>query len=101
VTLEIEGLATRKMTITNFSCINVTDGYTAEVITQSLEVTVRATEKILDEIASNNLYAVDLTEYGNTTGIINPPVRVRIDGYNTAGVVGDYKVYVTIEEKKD
>ena len=100
VTLEIEGLATQKMTITNFSCINVADGYTAEVITQSLEVTVRASEEVLEEIADNNLRAVaDLTEYGNTTGIINPPVKIYPDGYSTAGIVGDYTIYVSIEEE--
>ena len=97
VTIEVLGLETKKFTVTNFSSINVTEGYTADVITQSLEVTIRGKASVLDDIAANNIRAVaDLTGYGNTTGIVYSPAEIYVDGFN-AGAVGAYRIYVSIE----
>jgi YbbR domain-containing protein len=98
VNIEVRGLETKKFTVTNFSCINTTDGYTAEVITQSLEVTIRAEADVLDQVAANNIRAVaDLNGYGDTTGIVYPPAKIYVDGFSNAGAVGPYRVYVSIE----
>ncbi|MDO4750410.1 MAG: CdaR family protein [Eubacteriales bacterium] len=96
VTVTIKGLVTRKMTLTQFDCINVADGYTADVITESLTVNVRAPESIINSISAENLYAVvDMQEVSASAGTFNPVARIRIDGYPTAGAVGEYKVFVT------
>jgi YbbR domain-containing protein len=97
VTVEIKGLATKKMTVTNFDCTNVTDGYNAEVITESLLVTVRAKQEVLDQIEPENLHAVaDLTDIGQTVGVFNPTVKIYVDGYPSAGVVGENKIYIKL-----
>jgi hypothetical protein len=102
VNVEIRGLATKQMTVTNIEVKNVTEGYVAEVITQSLEVTVRSTQAMLDLIAPNNLRAVvDLKDIGNTVGRFTMPAKVYVDGYGEteAGVVGEYNVVVFIERR--
>ena len=97
VTVELIGLATKKMTVTNFQCTNVTEGYTAEVITESLLITVRASQELLDRIEPENLRAVaDLTDIGQTFGVFNPKVEIIVDGYPSAGAVGENKIYIKL-----
>jgi len=96
VTVEIKGLTTRKFTVTQFECVNIADGYTAEVITESLGVTIRAPEDVIHEIHTDNIVAVaDLQEHGASAGVLNPSVRIRIDGFPKAGAIGEYKIYVS------
>ncbi len=102
VKVEIRGLATKKMNVTNIEVKNVTEGYKAEIITQSIEVTVRSTQAMLDLVAPNNLRAVvDLKDIGNTIGRFTMPAKIYVDGFseNEAGVVGDYNVVVLIERR--
>lgn len=97
VSVQIKGLATKKMEVTHFACENVTSGYTAKVITESMEVTVRARPEILDRIKPENLRAVaDLTDIGETVGVFSSAVKVHIDGFPGAGVVGEYKITVSL-----
>jgi YbbR domain-containing protein len=97
VKIEIVGLETKKMAVTNISLINVPSGYSAELLTQSLEATIRASSDVLSKIKSNNLRAVaDLSQIVST-GDVSVPVKIYIDGYSDAGAVGDYKVTVNIK----
>lgn len=101
VTVSISGLSTRGYAISqdNISCNNVPEGYSAEIITQSLNnVIIRAPESVLNEIDSRNLRAVaDLSDLTvNSSGVYNPSVRIYIDGFPEAGYVGEYKIYVTL-----
>ena len=80
------------------------EGYTAEIINQALAVTVRAPESVLPEISASNLRAVaDLTGVADTnaSGYISPTVRIYIDGFPTAGVVGRYSIIVTLTPETD
>ena len=101
VTIQIIGLATQSFNIDheNIACINVPDGYSAEIINQALSVTVRAPEEDLALLSASNLRAVaDLAgiEEANASGYISPSVRIYIDGFPTAGVVGRYSIIVTL-----
>jgi len=97
LSLEIKGLETKKMTVTNFSSINVTNGYEAAIETEELEITIRGKASVLKEIAANNIRAVaDLSEFGDTIGIVSAPVKIYIDGTTEAGAVGSYTIYVEI-----
>ena len=103
VTVTIIGLATRNYNIDheNITCINVPDGYTAEIINQALSVTVRAPEEDLDRLNASNLRAVaDLAGISetNASGYISPSVRIYIDGFPTAGIVGRYSIIVTLTQ---
>lgn len=97
VTVEIVGLKTKKLSIENLSCINVPEGFTAEILTESLEVTIRAAENILSEITSDNLRAVaDLTDTAST-GDVSVAVKVYVDGFPEAGAIGENKITVNIK----
>ncbi len=101
VTVSIIGLVSQNYNIShdNISCINVPEGYNAEIINQALSVTIRAPEEDLARITASHIRAVaDLSEVSesNATGFISPAVRIFIDGFPTAGVVGRYSIIVTL-----
>lgn len=97
LTLEINGLQKKRFTVTNFSCINLTEGYEAEVMVDDLAVNIRGPEDVLRNISDVNVRAVaDLSAFGSATGIVSAPVRIEIDGTTQAGAVGDYEIYVNI-----
>ncbi len=97
VKVEIVGLKTKKLTVRNMSYINLPEGYTAEILTESHEVIIRAPEDVLDEITSANLRAVaDLSGYASK-GDVSVPVKIYVGGYSDAGAVGDYQVTVHIK----
>ena len=103
VTVTIIGLSSRSFDILhdNISCINVPEGYNAEIITQALPVTIRATEEALNQIQLNNVHAVaDLSgiSEANASGVITPVVRVNVYGFPDAGIIGEYRIYVTLTE---
>ncbi len=104
VTVSITGVATKSFSVNpdNIICINVPDGYDAENITQALNVTVRAPQEVLDRISEVNLRAVaDLSNLGtNASGGFTPTVEIKIDCFPEAGCVGEYKIYITLKEKR-
>ena len=104
VTVSITGVATKSFSVNpdNIICINVPYGYDAENITQALNVTVRAPQEVLDRISEVNLRAVaDLSNLGtNASGVFTPTVEIKIDGFPEAGCVGEYKIYITLKEKR-
>ena len=88
--------------IKNLTDVRVINRYDAENITQALNVTVRAPQEVLDRISEVNLRAVaDLSNLGtNASGVFTPTVEIKIDGFPEAGCVGEYKIYITLKEKR-
>ncbi len=107
VTVELKGLSKKTVSVSNISSVEVTDGYNADVMVESIDVIIRGPEDVLEGISDVNVRAVaDLSEFGNATGIVSAPVKIYIDGTTNAGALGDYKVYVNIsiqgpEENKE
>lgn len=102
VTVEIVGLETRTFYVKNenMSCIHVTPGYTATVLSESLVVRLRGTNEQLQNISSDNIRAVaDLTDYNTSVGQYMPTVKISVDGYTDVGALGDYAI--AIEIRKD
>ena len=98
VTIEIIGLETRKFNVTNISVINMTNGYTAEIVTEAVEVTLRGPADILSEIKANNIRVVgDAAELAVVTGEVALKSKIIIDGFTGVGAIGEYKVYILIE----
>lgn len=98
VTVEMVGLVTKSFVITDLSYINVTEGYTAEVLTNSLTVTLRGTPEALEEINAENIRAVvDLKDYDESEGQYSVEA-VIYPGPANVGAVGDYSL--TVEIKK-
>ena len=101
VTIEIVGLETRDFSVSreNMSCINVTDGYNAEVLSDSLVVKLRGTEEQLQEVRSENIRAVaDLKDYNTSTGQFMPAVRISVDGFTDVGAIGDYTISIELRK---
>ena len=102
VTVEIVGLETKTFKVTNISHINLKEGYTADIITQSLDVTLRGSAEVLDQIRDENIRAVaDLADLSDSTGTYMPKVRIYVDGFTDVGALkvngSDYTVSVEIE----
>lgn len=103
VTVEIVGLETRNVKVTNISCINVTEGYVADILTRSLNVTLRGSPESLAMLKEENVRAVaDLADMNESVGTYMPRVRIYVDGYTDVGAIKaggtDYTIYIQIEK---
>lgn len=99
VTVEIVGLETKTFRVTNFSCINATEGYEADIITESKDITLRGTPEALAQIKAENIRAVaDLTDYKESTGTYMPQVRVYVDGFTDVGAIGENTISIEIRK---
>ena len=99
VTVEIVGLEPKTFRVTNFSCINATEGYEADIITESKEITLRGTPEALAQIKDENIRAVaDLTDYKESTGTYMPQVRVYVDGFTDVGAIGENTISIEIRK---
>ena len=99
VTVEIVGLETKTFKVTNISCINATEGYEADIITESKEILLRGTPEALAQIKDENIRAVaDLTDYKESTGTYMPQVRVYVDGFTDVGAIGENTISIEIRK---
>jgi len=108
----LSGVSTAKVTLTvsdDFSTKRVTvpaegsievmnaEGMDYEIITESLDVTVRGKTNILDKINESNVrIVVDMVDLSDTKGLVPVKAKVYVDGYSTAGAIGDYTVMIQI-----
>jgi len=99
VTVEIKGLATARRNVTNLDYANLPEGFTAEIVSRSLDVVIRGEESDVQEVAANNIRVVaDLSDI-TTAGTAAVPARVYVDGFANVGAVGEYRMYVTIDRE--
>ena len=98
VSVEISGLETKAFKVSNISCTNVTDGFQAEIITQSLDIMLRADAETLAQIKDENIRAVaDLTDMNESTGTYMPKVKIYVDGFKNVGAIGENSITIEIE----
>ena len=99
VSVQIAGLTTKVFNVRNLSHINVTDGYEATILSESLPVTLRGQAETLATIRDENLRAVaDLADYDASTGTYMSAVTIHVDGFSDVGAIGDYTVSVEIRK---
>ena len=98
VTVEITGLETKSFHVSNISCTNVTDGFSAEIITQNLDIILRGDADTLSQIKDENIRAVaDLTDMNESTGTYMPKVKIYVDGFQNVGAIGENSITIEIE----
>ena len=102
MTVEIVGLDTKSFRVSNISCINIAEGYAADILTESLDVTLRGNPESLAQLKRESIRAVaDLTDIGAATGTYMPKVRIYVDGFTDVGAIrmngADYTVSVEIK----
>ena len=99
VTVEITGLSTKKLTVDNISYINVTDGYTCEVVTEQIDVTIRGTEEELANIGPENVRAVaDFVDFNESAGTYTVNAKIHVDGFTDVGAIGYYQITVNMKK---
>lgn len=99
VKLEIVDLETRSFKVKNISFTNVTEGYEAVLISESIEVLIRGTAEQLDNLKEEHIRAVaDLTDYNESTGNFMPLVKIIVDGIPDVGAVGENTVSIEIRK---
>ena len=96
VTVTVEGLDTEVFPVTNIRTTGLAEGYQANVVTQSVLVTVRGPAEELEKIdASQIIVVADLSEV-TTMGGSRVSARVYLNGSSTVGVIGEYTIAVDI-----
>lgn len=99
VTLEIVGLETKTFKVKNISCTNVTEGYTATIISEGIDVVMRGTPEQLARLKAENIRAVaDLTDYNESAGQFMPTVKIVVDGFTDVGAVGENTISIEIKK---
>ena len=99
VTVEILGLETKYFKVTNFSAINVTDGFECNILSESIDVSLRGPAEDLEKIKGENIRAVaDLTDFNESTGTYMPAVKIYVDGYPNVGALGSNQISIEIKK---
>ena len=97
VSIQLTDLTTKEFTVTNFNCTNITEGFTADILTNELDVTLRGSKESLESITDDMLYAeADLTDYNESVGTFLPRVNIIVEGNNDVGALGNYTITVEI-----
>ncbi len=102
VSIAFTGLSTSYFNVSNLSCINVPEGFDATIMEQTSVINVRAPAGVLSQVSSNNIRVVadltDVTATPGTTTTVRVPAAVYVDGFDAAGAVGDYTLFVRLEQ---
>ena len=96
VTVTVEGLDSEVFAVSNIRTTPPPDGYTADIVTQSVLVTVRGPAEELAKIDASQLRVVADLSNVTTQGTIQVPARVYLDGTSTVGVIRNYTITVNI-----
>ena len=82
----------------NIELINIPEGYSADLVTQSRVVLVRGTQEELDQLFQSQIQIVaDLSQLSSTgVGRQTVPATVNVTGGGSAGAVGRYSVVVNL-----
>ncbi len=98
VSLEFTGLTYNTFVVENLSTTDPPEGYTCQVVEPLKVVTVRAPSQVFDRIKANNIRIVaDISEA--PLGRSRVSTTVYVDGFESAGAVGSYPIYVQLEEE--
>lgn len=98
VDVKFPNLRTQKIPVTNIQVVGLPKGLEAELITESVEVTVRGlSEQVTTLKASDITLKVDLADA--LPGTFTRGVSVEIDSkYPDVGVMGTYSISLTVKE---
>lgn len=98
VDVTFPNLRTRKITVTDIRIENLPEGLEAELITESMELTLRGLAAQVDALKASDLtVTVDLADA--QPGTFTKGVRITVDAkYPDVGAMGTYSVSVTVKE---
>lgn len=97
VQVTVSGLSTIRLDTDDIEIINVPAGVEATPVTQSLQVQVRGSEETLALVLPQYLrVVVDLKDQTLPAGQNLVTAKVILDGVTGAGVIGEYKVSISL-----
>ena len=96
VTVKVEGLDTEVFAVSNIQPIFPPEGYTVDMVTQSVLVTVRGPAEELANIDASQIRVVADLSNVTTLGTSQVPVQVYLNGTSTVGVIGTYTVTINM-----
>lgn len=96
IKVTVEGLDTEVFAVNNIRTTDPPEGYTVDVVTQSVLVTVRGPAEDLANIDASQIQVVadlsDMTVEGSRQVL----AKVYLNGTSTVGVIGEYSISVNI-----
>lgn len=100
VSLNLSEYKTKVFNISNFSIKSIPKGYTAEVLTSSIKVSVAGPSDYLDDIESSDIEAiVDLSTLTNGfEGSQEVPITVNLSSLNSCWCFNEYTVNVSLKK---
>ena len=100
VSVEITGLSSAKLSAKNISCINENSAMNTEIITESLDITLRGPADVVSKVTADNIRIVaDLEGINSNIGQQTVNAKVNVDGYSNVGAIGTYQITVKISKK--
>ena len=98
LTIANRDVTMRNVTVTSFDYENFgEEDRTVEVVTSSLNVTLRGARETLEAIAADQVRAVaDLSGVANASGTYTVPANIRIEGGPDVGTTQEYQLTVRI-----
>ena len=96
VKVTVQGLSTAVFAARNITTTPPPGGLTAEVVTQSLAVTIRGRAEDLAGIDASQIRVVADLSNMTVEGSRQVPARVYLNGTSTVGVIGEYTVLVNM-----
>ena len=100
VSLNLAGMSTRQMEVTNFTVKNLSSDKTAQVYTKSMSVMVVGPDDEVSRLTDANLTGlIDLSDRENFTGHTEIPVTFSISNTTRSWVYGSYMANLEIRQK--
>lgn len=90
---------TLKVSSDHFKMTGLSDDYSYNIATNSLNITIVGPASQVNKITADNLVcSIDGSSIDGTTGSITLPVKFSVDGKSSCWIYGSYKVNVTVEK---
>lgn len=98
VAVKFPKLVTKNFIVKNIEAVNVPSGYTADILTEEIEVTVRGSKELIEKMTDADLSVfVDFTDA--QTGTFTARANISMaEAFLEVGAIGTYNVSVTMRQ---
>ena len=94
VSVRVVGLDVTKLSVSNIEVINQPAGFDIELITQTVDITLRGPADEISAVQADNVRIVADLSSVKATGVFDVDANIFIDGYQHIGEIGNYKINV-------